>query len=98
MIKKIIVLTFLTLSISAFAQTPAKPDPNSMINAEEQINGLPGAGDGKSYSVRTKKRAVKAPDSIAPVIENDSPANCASNMGGKGAANFTACEAAKKNR
>ena len=98
MTKKMIVLGLMTLSFSAFSQTPAKPDPNSMINAEEQINGLPGAGDGKSYSVRTKKRAVKAPDTIAPVIENESPANCASNLGGKGSANFTACEAAKKTR
>lgn len=96
--KKIIVLVLITLSVSVFSQTPARPDPNSMINAQEQINGLPGAGEGKSYSVRTKKRAVKAPDSIAPVIENETPANCASNMGGKGNATFTACEAAKKTR
>lgn len=94
---KIFLLTSIIFSVSIFAQTTNKPDPNSSINAEEQINGLPGAGSGKSYSVKTKKRAIKAPDIVAPV-ENTTPANCSSNMGGSGSATFTACEAAKRTR
>lgn len=94
---KILLLTSIIFSANAFAQTTNKPDPNSSINAEEQINGLPGGGSGKTYSVRTKKRSIKAPDVVAPV-ENTTPANCSSNLGANGSATFTACEAAKKTR
>ena len=94
---KIILATSLLFSLSAFTQTLEKPDPNSQINAEEQVNGLPGGSEGAAYSVRTKKSATKTPSNIAPV-ENTTPANCASSMGGKGDATFTACEAGKKTR
>ena len=97
MFKKIIIASSLMLSINAFAQTPAKPDPNSSVNAQEQVNGLPGSSTGAAYSVRTKKRSVKMPSVIAPV-ENTTPANCADSLGGKGGATFTACEAGKKTR
>lgn len=97
--KKIIFL-FLSLaqiSLNIFAQQPAKSDPNSMVNAEEQINGLPGASKGKAYSVKTKKRVILVPANVAPV-ENTTPANCADSLGGSGSATFTACEAGKKTR
>lgn len=87
----------LTLSSTCFSQTTIKPDPNSSINAQEQINGLPGGSTGAAYSVRTKKRSVKMPSHIAPV-ENLTPASCADSLGGKGGASFTACEAGKKTR
>jgi hypothetical protein len=93
---KILFLSSALLSLGAFAQT-TKPDPNSSINAEEQVNGLPGGGKGTSYSVRTKKRAVVAPSIVAPV-ENTTPANCADSLGGSGSATFTACEAGKRTR
>lgn len=96
MIKNLLIASLL-LSFSAFSQTMTKPDPSSQINAEEQAHGLPGGSTGSAYSVRTKKRVLQAPAVIAPV-ENMTPANCADNLGGKGSATFTACEAAKKTR
>jgi hypothetical protein len=95
MLKTILLSSFI-FSLNAFSQTD-KPDPDSQINAEEQVNGLPGGSAGRSYSVRTKKTTIKAPDTIAPV-ENIVPANCADSLGAKGGANFTACEANKKTR
>jgi hypothetical protein len=92
---KILLVSSVVLSMNAFSQTQ-KPDPNSQVNAEEQVNGLPGGSAGAAYSV-TKKRSIKAPAVIAPV-ENTTPANCADSLSGKGSANFTACEAAKKTR
>jgi len=94
---KILLLSSLFLSLNAFSQVDNKPDPDSQVNAQEQINGLPGGSEGAAYSVRTKKRTIKMPAVIAPV-ENQSPANCADSLGAKGSANFTACEAAKKTR
>jgi hypothetical protein len=94
---RILFLCSVLLSINAFSQTMIRPDPNSQINAQEQVNGLPGGAVGSAYSVRTKKRAIKAPSFIAPV-ENPTPANCADSLGGKGSATFTACEAARKTR
>jgi hypothetical protein len=93
---KILLVSSVVLSMNAFSQTQNKPDPNSQVNAEEQVNGLPGGSAGAAYSV-TKKRSIKAPAVIAPV-ENTTPANCADSLGGKGSANFTACEAAKRTR
>ena len=95
--RKILLLRFVFLSANAFSQIENKPDPNSEVNAQEQINGLPGGSEGAAYSVRTKKRALKAPAMIAPA-QNLFPANCADSLGGKGSANFTACEAAKRTR
>lgn len=94
---KNLLLGSLFLSVNAFAQMDNKPDPDSQVNAQEQVNGLPGGSEGAAYSVRTKKRTIKMPAVVAP-IENHSPANCADSLGAKGAANFTACEAAKKTR
>lgn len=94
---KILLLSSLFLSFNAFSQNENKPDPNSQVNAEEQVNGLPGGSQGSAYSVRTKKRTIKMPAVVAPV-ENQSPASCADSLGSKGSANFTACEAAKKTR
>ena len=92
---KTILLCLFVFSFNAHSQSLTKPDPNSSINAEEQVNGLP-AGKG-AYSVRTKKRSVKVPAVIAPA-ENTTPANCADSLGGSGGANFTACEAGKRTR
>jgi len=92
---KLLLLCSFVFSVNVHSQTYTKPDPNSSINAEEQVNGLP-AGKG-AYSVRTKKRSVKIPSTIAPV-ENTTPANCADSLGGQGGANFTACEAGKRTR
>jgi hypothetical protein len=94
---KILIISSVFLSLNAFSQIDNKPDPNSQINAEEQAHGLPGGSAGSAYSVRTKKRSLKVPAVVAPV-ENHSPASCADSLGGKGSANFTACEAAKKTR
>lgn len=94
---KILLVSSILLSMNAFSQTQNKPDPNSQVNAEEQVNGLPGGSAGAAYSVRTKKRSIKAPAIIAPV-ENTTPASCADSLGAKGSANFTACEAAKRTR
>ena len=94
---KIYLLSFVLLSANAFSQIENKPDPDSQINAQEQVNGTPGGSEGSAYSVRTKKRMMKLPPVVAPV-QNLSPANCADSLGGKGSANFTACEAAKKTR
>lgn len=94
---KIILISAVILSSNAFAQSMNKPDPDSQVNAEEQVHGMPGGTTGTAYSVRTKKRTIKVPPVIAPV-ENHSPANCADSLGAKGSANFTACEAAKKTR
>lgn len=94
---KILFLSSLFLSLNAFSQVDNKPDPDSQVNAQEQINGLPGGSEGSAYSVRTKKRTIKMPAVVAPV-ENLSPANCVDSLGSKGSANFTACEAAKKTR
>lgn len=94
---KILLISSVFLSVNAFSQTPAKPNPDSQINAEEQIHGTPGGTTGTAYSVRTKKRTIKVPANVAPV-ENQSPANCADSLGSKGSANYTACEAAKKTR
>lgn len=94
---KIYLLIFVLFSANAFSQVENKPDPDSQINAQEQINGVPGGSAGAAYSVRTKKRMMKAPPVIAPV-ENLSPANCVDSLGGSGGANYTACEAAKKTR
>lgn len=94
---KSLLISSLFLSLSAFSQTLTKPDPHSQINAEEQVNGLPGGSSGSAYSVRTKKRSLQAPAIVAPA-ENTTPANCADSLGGKGSATFTACEAAKKTR
>lgn len=94
---KIILFISIILSTSAFSQS-TKPDPDSQINAEEQINSLPGGSAGAAYSVRTQKRTtIKAPAVIAPA-ENITPANCADTLGAKGSATFTACEAAKRTR
>lgn len=94
---KVLLVSSLFLSLNAFSQTTIKPDPTSQVNAQEQANGLPGGSAGGAYSVRTKKRTIKVPPVIAPA-ENQSPASCADSLGGKGGANFTACEAAKKTR
>ena len=94
---KILLLSSVFLCLNAFAQIENKPDPNSQINAQEQVNGLPGGSVEGAYSVRTKKRTIKMPSVVAPV-ENHSPANCADSLGSKGSANFTACEAAKRTR
>lgn len=94
---KLLILGLMVVSLNAFSQTVEKPDPNSPVNAQEQINGLPGNSPGTSYSVRTKKRAIVAPAVVAPV-ENHTPANCADSLGGKGSNTFTACEAGKKTR
>lgn len=94
---KVLLLSSIFLSLNAFSQTQNKPDPNSQVNAEEQVHGLPGGTEGTAYSVRTKKRTIKMPEVVAPV-ENHSPANCVDSLGSKGSANFTACEAAKKTR
>lgn len=91
------MLKFLLLSSLALSQTTTKPDLDSSINAEEQISGLPGGSAGAAYSVRTEKKTIKPPAVIAPA-ENVVPANCVDSLGGKGGANFTACEAAKKTR
>ena len=93
---KILILSSLLISMNAIAQT-TKPDPTSSINAEEQVNGLPGGKSGTGYSVRAKKKSVTAPDVVAPV-ENHTPANCADSLGAKGSATFTACEAGKRSR
>lgn len=95
---KIFLISTMFLSIAAFAQMDAKPDPNSTVNAEEQANGLPGGASGRAYSVRAKARAIKAPPVIAPVQNTTTPANCADSLGGSGANTFTACEAAKRSR
>ena len=94
---KIFLASSVICSMNAFSQTPVKPDPNSQINAQEQINSLPENSKGGAYSVRIKKNLMKAPPIIAPV-ENISPANCADSLGGKGSATYTACEAAQKTR
>lgn len=94
---RVLLLSSLFLTANAHAQTTEKPNPDSSVNAEEQVNGLPGAGAGRAYSVRTKKSVLQVPSKIAPV-ENHAPANCADSLGAKGSANFTACEAAKKTR
>jgi hypothetical protein len=93
----IIILSSALFSANAFSETQEKPDPNSQINAQEQVNSLPGAGSAGAYSVRTRKSSVKAPVNIAPV-ENITPASCADSLGSKGSATFTACEAGKKTR
>ena len=93
---KILILSSFFITVSGFAQT-TKPDPTSSINAEEQVNGLPGGKSGTGYSVRAKKKAVTAPEVVAPV-ENHTPANCADNLGAKGSGTFTACEAGKRTR
>lgn len=94
---KILLLSFVFLSANAFSQVDKKPNPDSQVNAQEQINGLPEGSQGGNYLIRTKKRTIKVSPVIAPV-ENQSPANCADSLGGKGSANFTACEAAKRSR
>lgn len=94
---KIIFLSLVFVSASAFSQVEKKPDPTSEVNAEEQVNGLAGGTKDSAYSVRTKKRIYKVPAVVAPV-ENLSPASCADSLGSSGSANFTACEAAKKTR
>jgi len=93
---KILILSGIVLSTSALSQT-TKPNPDSQVNAEEQVNSLPGGSAGAAYSVRTKKSTIKAPPIIAPV-ENTTPANCADALGAKGGATFTACEADKRTR
>ncbi len=96
MLKSLMILSFL-FSVNAFSQTQ-KPDPNSPINAEEQIRSLPGGSAGTPYSVtKSKKGTVKMPPIVAPT-ENTLPANCADSLDGKGSATFTACEAGKKTR
>ncbi len=94
---KILLLSFIFLSANAFSQDEKKPDPDSEVNAKEQINGLPQGSQGGNYLIRTKKRTIKVSPIIAPTV-NQSPANCADSLGGKGSANFTACEAAKRTR
>ncbi len=95
---KSFLIVSLFFSFNAFSQTTQKPDPNSPINAEEQIRGLPGAASGYPNTISTdKKNSLKAPAIVAPT-ENTVPANCADNLGGKGSATFTACEANKKTR
>ncbi|MBY0413772.1 MAG: hypothetical protein K2Q18_06390 [Bdellovibrionales bacterium] len=37
------------ISLNVFSQTTPKPDPDSQINAEEQVNGMPGASKGGAY-------------------------------------------------
>ncbi len=97
MYKSFFALTIL-LSTTAFAQKVQKPDPNSPINAEEQIRSLPGAASGYPNTIsQEKKRSLQAPAVVAP-MENTLPANCADNLDGKGSATFTACEAGKKTR
>lgn len=93
---KILLVSSILLSMNAFSQTQNKPDSNSLVNAEEQVNSLPGGSAGSAYSVR-KKKSIKVPAIIAPA-ENTTPASCADSLGGKGSANFTACEAAKRTR
>jgi hypothetical protein len=93
--KKILLLGCAILSMGVSAQTVEKPNPNSPINAVEQIHGLPGGSKGTAYSVKTKKKVNETPSNIVP-MENTTPANCADSMGGKGGASFTACEAQKK--
>lgn len=94
---KVFLLSVFLISTNGFTQT-TKPDPTSQINAEEQVNGLPGGASGTTgYSVRTRKKTVTAPAVVAPV-ENHTPANCADNLGAKGSATFTACEAGKRTR
>ena len=94
---KVLVLSFVFLSANAFSQVESKPNPDSQVNAKEQVNGLPEGSQGGAYLIRTKKRTIKLSPVIAPA-ENQLPANCADNLGGKGSANFTACEAAKRTR
>lgn len=94
---KILLVSSIFLSMNSSSQAQNKPDPNSQINAEEQINSLPGGSAGSVYSVRTKKKSIQTPAILAPV-ENTTPASCADSLGGKGSANFTACQAAKKTR
>jgi hypothetical protein len=95
---KILLLSTFIFSGYAFSQTPTKPNPNSQINAEEQVNGLPGGANGRSFSARTtKKKKFKLPANVAPV-ENTTPANCADSVGGTGGASYTACQAAEKTR
>lgn len=97
MLKSFMILSFL-FSTNAFSQSTQKPDPNSPINAEEQVRGLPGGSSGTPYSVtKSKKGTVKMPPIVAPA-ENTLPANCADSLDGKGSATFTACEAGKKTR
>lgn len=93
---KVFLLSAFLISTEGFTQTN-KPDPTSQINAEEQVNGLPGGASGTGYSVRTRKKTVAPPEAVAPV-ENHTPANCADNLGAKGSATFTACEAGKRTR
>jgi hypothetical protein len=94
----LIILSSALFSTNVYSQTLEKPDPNSQINAQEQVNSLPGAASGGgAYSVRTRKTSVKVPSNIAPV-ENTTPASCADSLGSKGSATFTACEAGKKTR
>lgn len=93
----IIILSSALFSANAFSQAVEKPDPNSQINAQEQINSLPEAASGGAYSVRTRKTSLKVPSNFAPV-ENIAPASCADSLGSKGSATFTACEAGKKTR
>ena len=94
---KILLLFFHVLSLSVYSKTSDRPDPSSSVNAEEQISGLPGGSAGAAYSVKTQKRSIKIPAIMAPA-ENALPASCADSLGGKGSANFTACEAARKTR
>ncbi len=93
---KLVFILSVFFSINCFSQTTSKPDQGSAINAEEQVNGLPGSTKAGAYSVR-KKKPVQIPTSFAPA-ENLSPAACADSLGQTGGANFTACEANKKSR
>ena len=93
---KFVVFLSIFISSNSFAQSTSKPNPDSSVNAEEQVNGLPGSTKDQAYLVR-KKRSLKAPTIVAPV-ENLSPASCADSLGASGGANFTACEANKKTR
>lgn len=95
--QKIILLTVVFLSVNAYSQMENKPDPDSQVNAQEQVHGLPGGSKTGAYLIRTKKKTIKLPAAITPV-QNLSPANCADSLASNGGANYTACEAAKKTR
>lgn len=86
---KILVVSFVVLSLNAFSQTPNNTDSKEEVKDPDSSRA--------AYLVRTKKKTIQAPAIIAPV-ENLTPANCADSLGGKGSANFTACEAGKKTR